>query len=45
VLSYATRNTVIYGTPPFAWTPVLATALLSIVFIVAAIWRFNRQEF
>jgi ABC-2 type transport system permease protein len=37
-------ESVIFGTTPFAWTPVVVTAVLSGVFIVVAIWRFNRQE-
>jgi ABC-2 type transport system permease protein len=38
-------ESVIMGATPFSWTPVFVTAILSIVFIVVAIWRFNRQEF
>jgi ABC-2 type transport system permease protein len=38
-------ESVIFGATPFAWTPVIVTAVLSILFIVVAIWRFNRQEF
>lgn len=38
-------ESVIFGTTPFSWTPLFVTVGLSILFIVVAIWRFNRQEF
>jgi len=38
-------ESVIMGATPFSWTPVVVTVLLSIVFIVVAMWRFDRQEF
>jgi ABC-2 type transport system permease protein len=41
----AVVESVVFGRTPFAWTPVYVTAILSVVFIVVAIWRFNRQEF
>ncbi len=33
------------GEPLFSWLPVIATSVLSVIFIAVAIWRFNRQEF
>jgi ABC-2 type transport system permease protein len=33
------------GTVPFSYIPLLATVVFSAVFIAVAIWRFNRQEF
>jgi ABC-2 type transport system permease protein len=33
------------GQAPFSWIPVISTAILCVVFIAVAIWRFNRQEF
>jgi ABC-2 type transport system permease protein len=38
-------ESVIMGATPFSWAPVVVTVLLSIVFIVVAMWRFDRQEF
>ncbi len=35
----------IMGVTPDTWTPVVVTAILSILFIVVALWRFNQQEF
>ncbi len=35
----------ISGEPVFSWLPVILTAVVSVVFIVVAILRFNRQEF
>ena len=31
--------------PVFSWLPLIATVVSSFIFIVVAIWRFNRQEF
>ena len=33
------------GEPVFSWLPLISTIVFSIIFIVVAIWRFNRQEF
>ena len=33
------------GEPVFSWMPLISTIVSCIVFIVVAIWRFNRQEF
>lgn len=33
------------GEPVFSWLPLISTVVLSVVFIVVAIQRFNRQEF
>jgi ABC-type transport system involved in multi-copper enzyme maturation permease subunit len=33
------------GEVPFSWMPLIASILLSVVFVAVAIWRFNRQEF
>ncbi len=33
------------GEPVFSWIPLIATVILSIVFIATAVRRFNRQEF
>jgi ABC-type transport system involved in multi-copper enzyme maturation permease subunit len=33
------------GQAPFSWIPVITTAVLSLVFIAVAVWRFDRQEF
>ena len=35
----------ISGEPVFSWLPLISTVICSVVFIVVAIWRFNRQEF
>jgi len=35
----------INGGPVFSWLPLITTIVCSVVFIVIAIWRFNRQEF
>lgn len=35
----------VLGEPMFSWLPLIATIVCSVVFIVVAIWRFNRQEF
>jgi ABC-type transport system involved in multi-copper enzyme maturation permease subunit len=35
----------INGEPVFSWLPMIATVVSCIIFIAAAIWRFNRQEF
>jgi ABC-2 type transport system permease protein len=33
------------GEPVFSWLPLISTVVFCVVFIVAAVWRFNRQEF
>jgi ABC-2 type transport system permease protein len=33
------------GEPVSTWLPVIATAVLCVVFIAVSIWRFNHQEF
>jgi hypothetical protein len=33
------------GSPVATWVPAIVTAVLCVVFIAVAIWRFNRQEF
>jgi ABC-type transport system involved in multi-copper enzyme maturation permease subunit len=33
------------GEPITTWLPLIMTVIFSIIFIAAAIWRFNRQEF
>jgi len=33
------------GEPVATWLPAIVTAVLCVVFIAVAIWRFNRQEF
>jgi ABC-2 type transport system permease protein len=33
------------GEPVFSWIPLISTIVFCVVFIAAAIWRFNRQEF
>ena len=33
------------GEPIPTFEPVIATALLSVVFMVVALWRFSREEF
>ena len=33
------------GEPVISWLPLIVTVVSSVVFIVVAIWRFNRQEF
>jgi hypothetical protein len=33
------------GEPVATWLPAIVTVVLCVVFIVVAIWRFNRQEF
>ncbi|MEE8441455.1 MAG: hypothetical protein V3S41_07020, partial [Spirochaetia bacterium] len=33
------------GEFPFSWIPLIFTVACSVVFIIAALWRFNRQEF
>jgi ABC-2 type transport system permease protein len=35
----------ISGEPVLSWLPLIVTVVSSVIFIVAAIWRFNRQEF
>lgn len=35
----------INGTQPFSWLPLISAVVFSILFIVVGIWRFNRQEF
>lgn len=41
----AVAESLMYGEAPFSWIPLITTVLLSGVFVVVAIWRFNRQEF
>ena len=41
----AISESLLSGQAPFSWIPVISTAILCVVFIVVAIWRFNRQEF
>ena len=31
--------------PVFSWLPLVSTLICCVVFVAAAIWRFNRQEF
>jgi ABC-2 type transport system permease protein len=38
-------TSVITGTPLFSWMPLISTSALSVLFIIVAIWHFNRQEF
>jgi ABC-2 type transport system permease protein len=33
------------GTPVVTWLPAIVAAVLCVVFVAVAIWRFNRQEF
>jgi len=33
------------GEPVFSWLPLISTVVSCFIFIVVAIWRFNRQEF
>ena len=33
------------GQPMDSWAPVIVTSIMSVVFILAAIWRFEREEF
>jgi ABC-2 type transport system permease protein len=33
------------GKPVDSWVPVIVTSIMSVLFIVAAIWRFEREEF
>jgi ABC-2 type transport system permease protein len=33
------------GEPVFSWLPLTLTVIFSVLFIIVAIWRFNRQEF
>jgi ABC-type transport system involved in multi-copper enzyme maturation permease subunit len=33
------------GEPVFSWLPLISTVVCCVIFIGAAIWRFNRQEF
>lgn len=33
------------GGPVFSWLPLITTIVSCVIFIVVAIWRFNRQEF
>ena len=35
----------ITGGPVFSWLPLIATLVSCVIFIVVAIWRFNRQQF
>jgi len=35
----------ISGEPVFSWLPLISTVVSCVIFIAAAIWRFNRQEF
>jgi len=41
----AVSQSLMSGQAPFSWIPVIATVILSIVFVAVAIWRFERQEF
>ena len=41
----AVLESLMSGQAPFSWIPVISTAILCVVFIAVAIWRFNRQEF
>ena len=41
----AVSQSLMSGQAPFSWIPVIATVILSIVFVAVAIYRFNRQEF
>jgi ABC-2 type transport system permease protein len=41
----ALATSLMNGEAPFSWIPLIASILLSVVFIAVAIWRFNRQEF
>ena len=41
----AVSQSLMNGQAPFSWIPVIAAAILSIVFVAVAIWRFERQEF
>ena len=36
---------VVTGAEPFSWLPVIATSILSVLFIASGIWRFGREEF
>ncbi len=33
------------GKPLDSWVPVIVTSIMSVIFVVAAIWRFEREEF
>jgi len=33
------------GESVFSWMPLISTIVSCIVFVLVAIWRFNRQEF
>jgi ABC-type transport system involved in multi-copper enzyme maturation permease subunit len=35
----------ITGEPVFSWLPLILTVVSCVIFIVVAVWRFNRQEF
>jgi ABC-2 type transport system permease protein len=41
----AVSDSLMSGQAPFSWIPVIAAAILSIVFVAVAMWRFERQEF
>jgi ABC-2 type transport system permease protein len=41
----AVAESLMYGESPYSWLPLIVALVLSIVFSVVAIWRFNRQEF
>jgi ABC-2 type transport system permease protein len=34
----------IQGLTPFSWLPVIFTALMTVVFLIVAVWRFRREE-
>jgi ABC-type transport system involved in multi-copper enzyme maturation permease subunit len=38
-------TSVIAGTPVFSWLPLISASAFSVLFVVVAIWHFNRQEF
>jgi ABC-2 type transport system permease protein len=33
------------GEPVFSWLPIISTVVFCAIFVVVAVWRFNRQEF
>jgi putative Ca2+/H+ antiporter (TMEM165/GDT1 family) len=36
---------ILTGQPPYSYIPIVALAVESILFILIAVWRFNREEF